>query len=62
MVIMASEVGVLDIPPENILLKERLHPGKIFLVDTAQGRIIADEEIKADLAAKQPTRTGWRRT
>jgi glutamate synthase (ferredoxin) len=54
MVIMASEVGVLDIPPENILLKERLHPGKIFLVDTAQGRIIADEEIKAELAAKQP--------
>src|SRR5207249_2336798 len=39
LVIMASEVGVLDIPPENILLKERLHPGRIFLVDTAQRRI-----------------------
>ena len=46
LVIMASEVGVLDIPPENILLKERLHPGRIFLVDTAEGRIIGDEEIK----------------
>ena len=37
LVIMASEVGVLDIPPENILLKERLHPGRIFLVDTGAG-------------------------
>ena len=57
MVIMASEVGVLDIPPENILVKERLHPGRIFLVDTAQGRIIDDDEIKADLAAKHPYST-----
>ena len=54
MVIMASEVGVLDVPPENVLVKERLHPGRIFLVDTAQGRIIDDEEIKAGLAAEQP--------
>ncbi len=54
LVIMASEVGVLDIPPENILIKERLHPGKIFLVDTAQGRIISDDEIKASLAAEHP--------
>jgi glutamate synthase (NADPH/NADH) large chain len=54
LVVMASEVGVLDIPEENILLKERLHPGRIFLVDTAQGRIIADEEIKRDLASQQP--------
>jgi glutamate synthase (NADPH) large chain len=54
LVIMASEVGVLDIPPEQIALKERLHPGKIFLVDTAQGRIIDDEEIKAQLAAEHP--------
>ena len=56
MVIMASEVGVLDIPPENVLVKERLHPGRIFLVDTAQGRIIDDEEIKAELAAEHPYR------
>ncbi len=54
LVVMASEVGVLDIPPENILVKERLHPGRIFLVDTAQGRIISDEEIKAQLAAEHP--------
>jgi glutamate synthase (ferredoxin) len=54
MVIMASEVGVLDIPPDNIRLKERLHPGRIFLVDTAQGRIVSDEEIKAELAAQHP--------
>jgi glutamate synthase (ferredoxin) len=54
LVIMASEVGVLDIPPENVLLKERLHPGRIFLVDTAQGRIIDDDEIKAELAAERP--------
>ena len=53
-VIMASEVGVLDIPAERIVVKERLHPGRIFLVDTAQGRIIADEEIKNDLARAQP--------
>ena len=54
MVIMASEVGVLDVPPENVLVKERLHPGRIFLVDTAQGRIIDDEEIKSELAAEYP--------
>ena len=54
LVVMASEVGVLDIPPENILVKERLHPGRIFLVDTEQGRIIEDEEIKANLAAEHP--------
>ena len=61
LVIMASEVGVLDIPPENVLLKERLHPGKIFLVDTAQGRIVDDEEIKRELAAERPY-ADWLRT
>jgi glutamate synthase (NADPH) large chain len=50
LVIMSSEVGVLDIPAENVLIKERLHPGRIFLVDTAQGRIVSDDEIKRDLA------------
>src|SRR5207245_3713618 len=54
LVIMASEVGVLDIPPERILIKERLHPGRIFLVDTAQGRIIDDEEIKRQVASQHP--------
>ena len=54
LVIMASEVGVLDIPPENILVKERLHPGRMFLVDTEEGRIISDDEIKDRLAKAQP--------
>src|SRR5437667_5005793 len=54
LVIMASEVGVLDVPPENILIKERLHPGRIFLVDTVQGRIVSDDEIKRDLARARP--------
>jgi glutamate synthase (ferredoxin) len=54
LVIMASEVGVLDIPPEQILIKERLHPGRIFLVDTAQGRIIDDAELKHAYATEHP--------
>lgn len=54
MVVMASEVGVLDIPPENVLIKNRLHPGRIFLVDTKQGRIIDDEELKQEYATQHP--------
>jgi glutamate synthase domain-containing protein 2/glutamate synthase domain-containing protein 1/glutamate synthase domain-containing protein 3 len=54
LVVMASEVGVLDIPPEGVLLKERLHPGRIFLVDTAQGRIIDDAELKRVYAGQHP--------
>ncbi|MEO8070463.1 MAG: glutamate synthase central domain-containing protein, partial [Acidobacteriota bacterium] len=54
MVIMASETGVLDIPAENILVKERLRPGRIFLVDTAQGRIVSDDEVKDELARAHP--------
>ncbi len=54
LVIMASEVGVLDIEPERILLKERLHPGRMFLVDTAQGRIVDDDEIKRQVAEEHP--------
>jgi glutamate synthase (ferredoxin) len=54
LVILASEVGVLDIPAENIVVKERLHPGRMFLVDTEQGRIISDDEIKDTLARQQP--------
>ncbi|HTK16175.1 MAG TPA: glutamate synthase large subunit [Acidimicrobiia bacterium] len=53
-VIMASEVGVLDIPPEKIVRKGRLEPGRTFLVDTEQGRIIPDDEIKAELASLHP--------
>src|SRR5882724_5147049 len=54
MVIMASEVGVLDIPPDRVLLKGRLQPGRIFLVDTAQGRIIDDGELKHTYASQYP--------
>ena len=54
LVIMASEVGVLDVAPENVLVKERLHPGRVFLVDTVQGRIIDDEEIKGELSTAHP--------
>jgi glutamate synthase (ferredoxin) len=54
LVIMASETGVLDIPPEDIVRKGRLAPGRIFLVDTVQGRIIEDEEIKQQLATERP--------
>ena len=56
-VIMASEAGVLDIPPAEVESKGRLRPGRMFLVDTAQGRIIRDEEIKNGLAARHPYRT-----
>ncbi len=53
-VIMASEVGVLDVPPENIKIKDRLHPGRIFMVDTKQGRIIEDDEIKQQFTRAHP--------
>ncbi|MBK9178510.1 MAG: glutamate synthase large subunit [Acidimicrobiales bacterium] len=54
LVIMASEVGVVDVPPDRVVKKGRLQPGKMFLVDTEQGRIVDDEEIKAGLAAEHP--------
>src|SRR5437764_8371009 len=53
---MASEVGVLDIPPANVLHKDRLQPGRMFLVDTEQGRIVGDEELKESMAARRPYR------
>jgi glutamate synthase (ferredoxin) len=56
LVIMASEVGVLDIPPDRILQKGRLQPGRMFLVDTVEGRIVADEEIKDKIAGAHPYR------
>src|SRR5258708_6757331 len=55
-VIMASEVGVLQTPPDQILQQGRLQPGRMFLVDTAEGRIIEDEEIKKKIVAAQPYR------
>ncbi|MGR8948192.1 MAG: glutamate synthase large subunit [Gammaproteobacteria bacterium] len=54
LVVMASEVGVLDIPPENVEIKDRLHPGRIFLVDTKQGRIIDDAELKQSYIDEHP--------
>ena len=56
LVVMASEVGVLDIPAERILHKGRLEPGRMFLVDTIQGRIISDEELKQEMAREHPYR------
>ena len=53
-VIMASETGVVDVDPSRVVKKGRLQPGRMFLVDTAQGRIVDDEELKADLAAEHP--------
>ena len=53
-VVLASEVGVLDIDPATVIRKGRLQPGRIFLADTSEGRIVEDEEVKADLAASHP--------
>ena len=52
--ILASEVGVLDVPEEEVVLKERLHPGKMLLVDTVKGKIYQDEELKEMYTTKQP--------
>ncbi len=56
LVVMASEAGVLNIPPEEVEYKGRLRPGRMFLVDTQQGRIIRDDEIKKSLSSKRPYR------
>ena len=54
LVIMASEVGVLDVPADRVLHKGRLQPGRMFLIDTKEGRIVSDEEIKLQIASEQP--------
>jgi glutamate synthase (NADPH) large chain len=54
LVVMASEVGVLDIDPSTVVRKGRLQPGRMFLVDTAEGRIVEDDEIKRSLAEAEP--------
>jgi len=56
LVIMASEVGALEVPAEDVLLKERLHPGKVFVVDLEGGRIVDDAELKARCAKRRPYR------
>jgi len=53
-VVMASEAGVLDIDPAQVAYKGRLQPGKMFVVDMEQGRIIPDEELKGDICSRQP--------
>jgi glutamate synthase (NADPH/NADH) large chain len=54
LIVLASEIGVLDIDPSKVVRKGRLRPGKMFLVDTEAGRLIEDDEIKAELAGSQP--------
>ncbi|MFZ3454454.1 glutamate synthase large subunit [Arthrobacter sp. 7Tela_A1] len=54
LVVLASEVGVVDIDPAKVVRKGRVSPGKMFLVDTAEGRLIEDSEIKAEIAAANP--------
>ncbi len=54
LVVLASEAGVLEVPAEDVRKKGRLQPGRMFLVDTVQKRIISDAEIKQELAARQP--------
>ncbi|HTL69767.1 MAG TPA: glutamate synthase subunit alpha, partial [Candidatus Eisenbacteria bacterium] len=56
LVIMASEVGVLDVPPADVVQKGRLQPGRMFLIDTQEGRIVDDVELKKRIAGEQPYR------
>ena len=54
LVVLASEAGVIEVPAEDIIKKGRLQPGRMFLVDTVQQRIVSDAEIKKELAGRQP--------
>ena len=54
LLVMASETGVLDIPDEDIVYKSRIQPGRMFMLDTERGRLIPDEEIKAELSSQRP--------
>ncbi len=56
LVIMASEVGVLDVPPDRVLYKGRLQPGRMLLIDTREGRIVNDDELKHKIATEHPYR------
>src|SRR3954462_2188648 len=62
LVVMASEMGVLPIPEETIVEKWRLQPGKMLLIDLEEGRIVSDDEIKQQLAARHPYKDWLRRT
>ena len=57
LVVLASEVGVIDIDPAKVVRKGRLQPGRMFLIDTAQGRIVEDDEVKRSLAQEHPYQT-----
>ena len=54
LLVMASETGVLEVPPEKVLFKERIHPGRMFMLDSEEGRLVDDTELKSALAAQQP--------
>ncbi|MFC7492497.1 MULTISPECIES: glutamate synthase large subunit [unclassified Knoellia] len=54
LVVLASEAGVLDLPAEKVVKRGRLQPGRMFLIDTAAGRIVSDDEVKSELAAENP--------
>ena len=54
LLVMGSETGVLDVPPEKVLYKSRIQPGRMFMLDTEEGRIVDDAEIKAGLSSMQP--------
>ena len=54
LLVMASETGVLDIPPEKVVFKDRIRPGRMFLLDTEEGRLIDDTEVKASLSDNKP--------
>ena len=54
LVVLASEAGVLDLDPATVVRKGRLEPGRMFLVDTGQGRVVSDDEVKSQLAAQRP--------
>lgn len=56
LVILSSEVGVLEVAPEKVICKERLHPGRMLLIDTNEGRIINDEELKSRIISEHPYR------
>ena len=60
--VLSSEVGVVDFPPDQIQQKGRLQPGRMFLVDTEEGRIVVDSEIKGRISRQKPYRAGSKRT
>ncbi len=52
--VMGSETGVLDVPPESVLFKERIYPGRMFMLDTERGEIVQDDALKSELASRRP--------